>query len=498
MTNPETPPDQHSHHAEVATSIRNALKLGGSMVMTLVIGFGVRVMLRRYLGPAVIGPINFADAFSTVAFVFVSLGVDTYIRKVVPVRLESASEFLGVILAVRLALSGATLLLMALVLEWMHQPDDVRVLVWAYGAAQIAMMLSQTFISLLQSARTIDGLSVLNVVSKVLWAAGFVATMAFHWPLVGIPLSVLASEVLRATVGWFLAKKHLKLELRLDWRQLRPVLAASLPFYVNGVAIVVVNRFDVNVLKVRATDTEVGLYSAAAELAQMTFVLTPMLTGVVMPLFARTLAAGLDGYHQLVRRTLELVLVLTFPVSLAIAVGSDLWVHLVYGDAYAASAWALSILGPSFVLTYVSVVSSIALNMSGGEWTVTVTSVASMLINPLLVLVAISLADGWGPGGAGAACALAAVVTEGLVLVAMFYRLGAAVFDARLVKVFAKTALVSAVIFVVDRQLLAPLGAARLLLDAGLYVVLVLAIGAVAVRETVAFAKTLRRRPAEG
>lgn len=487
------PGQSQAHHAEVATSLRNALKLGGSMVMTLVIGFGVCVALRRYLGPEVMGAVNFADAFTALAFVFIGLGLDMHIRKVVPVRLETASEFLGSLLVVRLVLAGVVVVVMAGVLAWMKQPPEVRILVWAYAASQLAISINQTFVALLQSARTIDELSVLNVVSKLLWAAGFVATMAFGWPIVGVPLSVLAAEALKAVVGFFLARKYLDLRLRIDWSQVRPVLRSSLAYYVNGVALVAVSRFDVNVLKVRANDTEIGLYSAAAELAQMTFIMTPMLPGVIMPLFARTLAKGREDFYFLVRRTIELMLVLTFPISLAIAVGADVWVHIVYGAAYAPASWALSILGPSFLLTYISVVSAITLNMSGGEWTVTLTSVLSMFINPVLVMALVSLADGWGTGGAGAACALASVFTESLVLIAMFVRLGVAVFDARLVKVFVKSVLVSGVVFAVDRVLLSTLGPVRLVLDAVLYVVLVLAIGAVAVKETVAFAKTLRR-----
>lgn len=491
----QTKPVSPSQHSEVATSLRNAIKLGGSLVMTLVIGFGVRVALRRYLGPTVIGPVNFADAFSTIAFVFVGLGIDTHIRKVVPVKLESASHFLGAIFVIRLILSGVVFASMAVVLHLMGQPPEVRNLVWAYGAAQAVMAFNQTFVALLQSARTIDGLSVLNVASKLAWAAGFVATMAFGWPLVGVPLSVFVSEALRAVVGWYLVKKHLKFEFRVDWSQVMPTLRASFAFYVNAVALVVVNRFDVNVLKVRADDTEVGLYSAAAELAQMTFVMTPMLPGVVMPLFARTLAKGPEEYHRLVRRTLELVLVLAFPISLAIAVGSDVWVLVVYGAQYVHASWALSILGPSFLLTYISVVSAVSLNMSGGEWTVTVTSLLSMVVNPLLVMSLVSLARGWGweEGGAGAACALASVTTETLVLVAMFYRLGVAVWDARLVKVLVKSAVICVGVFAVDRAFLTPLGSSRLVVDAVLYVVLALASGAVAVRETAAFVKTLRR-----
>ncbi|MFZ5442717.1 MAG: oligosaccharide flippase family protein [Myxococcota bacterium] len=491
MTKPHS---ADAHHADVATTLRNALKLGGSLLLTLVIGFGTRIALRRYLGPAVIGPVNFADAFTTTAFVFVGLGIDTHVRKIVPVTLEGANAFIGTIFLVRLLLSAMVFGAMGVVLTWMGQPDSVRTLVWAYGAAQLVMSFNYTLAALLQSARTVDGLSVLNVVSKLMWAAGFVATMVFQWPLVGIPLSVLAAELVKLIGGFVLARRHVKLKLELHWATLWPTLRASFAFYMNGVALVVVSRFDVNVLKVATVDAEVGLYSAASEIAQITLVMTPMMTGVVMPLFARTQARSPDEFYAIVRRTVELVLVLAAPVSLMLSLGADVWVQLLLGEQYAPAAWALSILSPSLLLTYIAVIIATALNMNDQGWTVTLTSTMSMFVNPIAVLsfVALSKSLGWGEGGGGAACALAAVTTESLVVTVMFWRFGRVALDARLIKVLLKTAAVGAVVFAIDRSFLQPLGPARLVLDGLLYLGLVLGTGAVSVQDTLAFVRQVR------
>ncbi|GMU60403.1 MAG: hypothetical protein AMXMBFR34_21660 [Myxococcaceae bacterium] len=485
-------PPSETSRAEVHTTLTNALKLGGSLFVTLVIGFGVRIALRRFLGPTVIGPINFADAFAATGFVFLGLGLDTYLRKVIPVTPERASEFLGAFLVVRALLALGTFGVMALILEWMGQPPAVRHLVWAFGAAQLFLSLNMTFTALLQSARTIDGLSVVNVASKLLWAAGFVATMAFGWPLIGIPLSVLAAEALKAVVGYALVRRHLKLRLSFDFSQVGPVFRASIAFYVNAVALVVVNRFDVSVLKVQANDTEIGLYSAASELAQMSFVMTPVMAGVVAPLFSRMLARSREEYAQVLRRTLEVVLTFAFPASLAILVGADLWVQVLLGGPYAPSAWALSILGPSFLLTYVATIVATALNLSGGEWTVTVTSVLGLVLNPLLVFGLVALSQGWGVGGGGAACAWAAILTEVVVLAGMLWRTGREAVDARLVKMVVKSALACAVVVAVDRLVFFGWGHPRVAVDLALYGVLVLASGALSPRETVAFLRTVR------
>jgi O-antigen/teichoic acid export membrane protein len=489
-------PASASSHADVRATLANALKLGGALVLTLVIGFGVRLALRRSLGPTALGPLGFAEAFAATGFVVLGLGLDVYLRTVVPVRLEAANAFLGAFLLVRAALAALVFAGLGLALDALEEPPEVRALVWAYGAAQVLLSLNQTFTSLLQSARAVDGLSVVNVASKLLWAAGFVATLVFRWPLLGIPLSVAAAEALKAAVGWRLARKHLGLRLGCDWSQVGPVLRASFAFYVNTVALVVVNHFGVNALKVHADDTEIGLYSAAAELSQMTFVLTPMLGGVVAPLFARTRARGEAEFAQVLRRTLEWVLAFAFPASLAILVGADVWVRLLLGPPYAASAWALAILGPGFLLTYATVIVATALNLSGGAWTVTVTSLLTLALNPLLVLGLVPLASSWGPGGGGAACALAAIATEALALGVLCWRTGRAAVDARLLWMLAKTGAACAAVYALDRALLSPLGAGRLVLDGALYAGLVLASGAVSTRDTAQVVRLLRAQRA--
>jgi hypothetical protein len=87
---------------------------------------------------------------------------------------------------------------------------------------------------------------------------------------------------------------------------------------------------------------------------------------------------------------------------------------------------------------------------------------------------------------------MAAVGTELLVLTVMFYRLGRVAFDARLAKTLIKTTLACGVVMVIDRFVIHELGAVRLLIDALIYVVLVLSSGAVSVKESLGLIKTMR------
>src|SRR5450631_2439173 len=84
LTTTVLPESDHRH--DTLHALRNALKLGGSLVVTLALSFGMKPLVAHHFGKAIFGQVSFADAFTTAFFVVVTLGVDTYIRREVPVR----------------------------------------------------------------------------------------------------------------------------------------------------------------------------------------------------------------------------------------------------------------------------------------------------------------------------------------------------------------------------------------------------------------------------
>ena len=57
-------------------AIRNAFTLGGALVFTWGIALGIRIVVPRHLGPTAFGELNFADAFTSMFFVMLDLGLE--------------------------------------------------------------------------------------------------------------------------------------------------------------------------------------------------------------------------------------------------------------------------------------------------------------------------------------------------------------------------------------------------------------------------------------
>lgn len=491
-------PAPMAHSSDALEAIRNAFKLGGSLLCTWGIAFAIRFLLPRYLGPEANGRLTFADNFTAGVFIVLSLGLDTYIRKEIPVRPRHANDFFASTLAMRAAGSALVFLGMALFLELTGEPQAVREVVYLFGLAQFFATNNLSLAALLHANATVDGLSITNVVSKLLWGAGtLLSIFLLGGSLAWIAAAFLMSEAVKFGLSYYLVRKHLGVQLtHFELSAVKVVFVSSLPFYLNNVAHVLYNKtFDVSILKQYAPEAEVGWYGAASNFGGLAMMIAPVIGWVVMPLFSRALARSEAEYTQVLRRSLEMILIIALPTSLAIGVGADVWIALLFGEAFTPATLALRILAPIYTWIYVSMISNISLNLNDKAWTATAVSLGGMVVNPVLnfLLIPPILRAFPVAGAGGAACAIAQFITEALVAVVMMVIVGRRAFDRRTVVMLGKTLVVCGLVLCIDR-LVAWVGPARLLIDAVAYCVLIVLFRAIHLQETFDFALAAFRR----
>jgi O-antigen/teichoic acid export membrane protein len=220
-----------------------------------------------------------------------------------------------------------------------------------------------------------------------------------------------------------------------------------------------------------------------------------LISWVLMPLFARAAAVSEAELCSMVRRSLELVLVLAIPVALLMGLGAEVWIGIVFGPAFAPAAMALRVLSSVFLLMYISIIFWCALTMMNRTWGLTAVFIGGLVVNPSLNFAFISPAIArFGGGGGGAACAMATLGTEVAVVAPMLYMLGRRVIDRRLVRVTATCLAICVAVVAIDRLSITTLGRARLILDGALYVVLVLAGRAVTIRDLKGWMRLARHK----
>jgi O-antigen/teichoic acid export membrane protein len=475
--------DDGSSATETLVAVRNALKLGASLLFTWGIALAMRFWLPRHLGPEQFGALSFADAFAATFFVALGLGIDPYVRKEVSVRPAHASDFFGGAFALRVGMSAAIVGAMMMAMHAMHRPLGVQRVAYLFAVAQFFVTANATLSALLQAKGRVGGMSVLAIATKIVWAVGAIAAISTGVGLTGVAGAFLLSEAIETVVLFGLARRHLGLVLRMDIAATKAVIVLCLPHYLNMVAITAYGKLDVTLLAVTGDSREVGWYAAAAAIAGCCLLATPLIAWVMMPTLARAAARSHEELFTRIRRSTELILAVAIPAALLLELGSDLAVRLLFGDAFAPAGRALRVLAPTFVVTYVAMVFAITLVMLDRAWTLAVISLCGLAVNVVLNVAIVPRALALlGEGGGGVGCAVAMLGTEMFVTATMLWCVGLRALDRRTLAAVAKSLAACALVVAVDR-LAAPFTWARLALDAATYLTVVVAAGALRLEE---------------
>ncbi len=470
-------------HADVSVALRNAVKLGTSLMATWAVALAVRFVLPRFLGPERFGAYSWAESTAGLAFVFAGLGIDTYIQREVSVRPEHASDFFGGITLVRavvmsLLLAGAGAYAMSA-----KSDPAVQLAVIVFGFTQVLVVSNASLAALLQASTKVSKLAIANVVTKLVWGVGVIVVVRYtsYYPLLALPL--LAGELMKSSMLWPSVRKEVGLRLRIDRAQTRLVLIMCVPFFVNTISYTAGNYLDVTMLGSLSSDKEVGFYSAAKNIASLAMLLAPLEAWVITPLLTRAVKRSEEEFFAILRRAIEGILIVAVPATMMISLGAEFWMRLACGPDFQPGAPSLAQLAPSFVFTYAAVLLATALIILRRSWTVTLISLVRLVLQPILMMVVVPYGyKNWGVGGAGMADALVFTVLEFFAAAMFLAALGKRSVDRRLLGAVFKSVLAFGCA-VVAHKLLARFGPWRLIADGLVYTAVILGTKGVAIAD---------------
>ncbi len=484
---------------EMAVALRNGLKMGGSLLITWSVAMIVKVRVPALLGPVRQGHFGFAEGFAAMCFGILGLGIDTHIMKEVAVRPKYASDVVGGVFALRSFLSVVIFAAMGAFLWGTGRPKEVVSAAMVFGTVNVLLSMNASLGAILQAVSRVGPAVVSNIATKIVWGVGLLVGLHYNASLPVLALPGLVAEVLRLAILLPATTQGAELRFRVDVPETRAALIESIPYFVNALAVGILGSLGLSVLEyIHVDEREVGWFAAVQNVAYLCMLLSPLLFWVVMPLLARAQARSQEEGMAVFRRCLEAFVITIVPITVLISTGSDVLIHFAFGPKYAPARTGLSILSLVFALTYMNTMFAMALILARRGWSVTTISIGAVFVTAALTLLFVPLGRHiMGEGGECAGAAAAVIGSEACVFGAMLSRFPVFPLDARNLWVCGKSVALGVLILASD-PFLRGLGAARLAVEAVVYVGMALAIGVVRVADVGLVIRLLRHRGAPG
>lgn len=388
-------------------------------VVSLFFSLFLLILIGRFLGVDDLGVYQFSLSIVAIVSVFTNFGLSVIANREIAKSARKLPLYLGGALTIRNYLSHPltmviTILVIALIGK-LSEVGVVAILMAIYSAilSNIVLMNGALF-----SLHKVDKVFLVNGIYKLIAVAGVALLLRMGMGLSGL-LIVLISIVLIVCIYLYkhIQAEHQALRLRCSMRFCKVYIAKSLPLMTISVAELISLRIDSVMLGVITTTSEVGRYAAAYNV-YLAGVLIPLaVTKVFFPKFVSLISVegNEDTAYNLMRKVTLLFLVYSVLVSVAIVIGSDTIINMVFGDSLSGAGKPLVILGIGLPFIVINrLYNYVLLALGENAWYLKISIVAAManvLLNMLLI-----------PMYSVVGAAIATVVTEGLMLVLAYIR----------------------------------------------------------------------------
>ena len=314
-------------------------------VMRMGVGFLIVVWVTRHLGPEQFGRLSYAIAFVSLFAAVANLGLYGIVVRDIVRYPDAREQIIGTALGLK-CIGGCLCLLLAVGLILAVRPGDTTVqwLVAIIAAGTIFQSLD-VFDFWFQSQLQSKFVSLANIPGFLVMAGVKITLILVNAPLVAFAWATCFDFVL-AGIGlasaYQLTTRRLA-KLRFSGKWAKSLLRDSWPAIFAGLMLMVYSRIDQVMIGQMMDDTSVGLYAAAAKLAEFWYFFPTLILNSILPSIVKAKQQGEEVYGRRIQQVLNLMAIISYLFVLPVALFSPLIMGFLYGPAYLAAAPVLAV-----------------------------------------------------------------------------------------------------------------------------------------------------------
>lgn len=393
------------------TIAKNASFLMMSQVVTWSMALLLMVFLPRYLGAAAIGQLHLANSIWAIVAIFVGFGMGIMMTKEIARSKDNFAELAGTSLVIRLVFFFISIVVVVIYLQWANYSSQTLWVIAIIGISNFIGIFTGVFYPALAGNERMEYIAYADIAAKLFRTVATLALLFMGYGILFVATVIIGSSIIQVSVMAFATRKINPITLNFRWDLVKWILKASVPFFLVAVFRTIYIQLDVVIISLLVNEEVIGWYSAADSLfSTFLFIPTIFLTAA-FPALSRLYEEKSDKLGTLMRKSFDMLLLLSIPIGLGLFVLGDEIVLLIFGPDFINSGAVLSVMGFVLIFTYLNMLVGrflIATNRQS-KWTI-VMALAMLVSIPLDLILVPWCQSTFGNGAIGGA--LAFVVTE--------------------------------------------------------------------------------------
>ncbi len=312
-------------------------------------------LIARYLGQITFGKYGFISSFYFFFITFLDFGISIVaIRRLAKER-ESAGDFLSSFVTFKLFISILLSFIAVAVANIFPFPVDLKLILSLYAPILVFIALESIQI-IFDADLRYEYIALSGFFWRISSLLFIILAMRMNLGLAFIVISFLLAEGIKCIVLYLSSRRFVNIKLpMIDMRLWAELVKNAFPVFITSLLIAVIRNIDVMMLTKMRGFAEVGLYLAPYRLCDMSLSIPIALMSSAFPLMSKFYNQDPNVFKKIYQKAFDILSVCGILLTVLVLVFADKIIILLFGPAFARSAYSLRILIFSVLSVYLAI-----------------------------------------------------------------------------------------------------------------------------------------------
>ena len=332
---------------------RNFAALSVGQVVSMTCSLIVAVILARVLGPASYGILGFGAALLSYLGLVVNMGLDVHGVRVISHDPEQTGALVGFVLIFRVIISAALFAILLGGLDYINQPEMVKIVVLIQGCGLFFVALNLDFVfQAMQQMKVMAARQIAASLMALIAVFILITSPADLYKAAGIPAAVnMVTAVVVLII--FLNSSGVRIEIRRGFSMARDLLKSSVPVALMAALNTIYVSLDIVILQFMRPQDEVGLYVVASRVLALAVVPAGILHSVFLPALSSVFDDD-ERRYGIARKYARTIILLGAAVGVGGTILAVPVIDVLFGEAFAGAGISSIILMVSAGMVYLT------------------------------------------------------------------------------------------------------------------------------------------------
>lgn len=337
---------------------KNTTWMFGEQMLRMIAGLFVGIWVARYLGPEQFGIFSYALAFTSIFSVIAKLGLDGIVVRELINEPDKRDIYLGT--AFWLKLVGALITFGIVAIATLFTSNDNTTNLYIFIIASGIIFQSFEVVDFYFQSQVLSKFVSICKMSQLFFSSLLklyliYTTADLYW----FVLVSLIDQIILA-LSLYIAYRCQKLGgfyQYFEWATAKKLLKISWPLILSGLVVMIYMRIDQIMIKEMLGEKEVGLFSSAVRLSEVSYFIPMIITSSIFPAIVSAKKVSEALYYARLQQLFTIIVWMAISIALPITFLSDWLVVLLYGELFREAGKVLMIQAWASVFVFLGVAS---------------------------------------------------------------------------------------------------------------------------------------------